>query len=98
MTKRTLIICLQLQTGFSMYLNIYIELSFCEILSYIPSFHILLERINILSHFLLSEIYSKIEYRSYKMKGRSSLGIVIKKYSGTKTLRQKTFVASIIWY
>ena len=78
--------------------NIYLELSFGEIMSYIPSFWILLERINSLLHFLLSEIYSKIEYRNYKIKGRSSLGILIKKYSGIKTLLQNIFVASIIRY
>ena len=55
--------------------NIYLQVSFGEIMCYIPSFWILLERINILLHFLLSEIYRKIEYRNYKIKGRSSLGI-----------------------
>ena len=99
MIKHTYTICLQLQMNFSVSeQNIYLELSFGEIMSYIPSFWILLDRINILLHFLLSEIYSKIEYRNYKLKGRSSLGILIKKYSGIKTLLQNIFVASIIWY
>ena len=66
----------------------YLELPFGEIMPYIPSFQILLERTNILLHFLLSEIYRKIEYRNYKIKGRGSLGILIKKYSGIKALLQ----------
>ena len=48
--------------------------------------------------FLLSEVYSKIEYRNYKIKGRSSLRILFKKYSGIKTFLQNIFVASLIQY
>ena len=99
MVKHTQVICLQLQRNFSVYLNKNIlRTSFWWDNVLYSSFCILLERINVLLHFLLSEIYSKIEYRNYKIKGRSYLGILIKKYSGIKTLLLNIFVVSIMRY
>ena len=63
--------------------NIYLELSFGEVMSYIPSLWILLERINILLHFLLSEILN-IEITKQKEK-------VIWEFSQKNILELKPF-------
>ena len=91
MVKHTQVICLQLQRNFSVFRTKYILRTFFW-------WDNVLHHQFLHQNFLLSEIYSKIEYRNYKIKGRSSLGILIKKYSGIKTLLQNIFVASIIWY